>query len=364
MQQAEQTLCERCGQTVEPDRLICPRCGGLVHERTLNDLAAQALEIERTNPADAEAVWRRTLDLLPAQSPQHEQIRHRIAALAAGWTPAPQASPGAPQASIGRVPFGAREIPTGNYRAGSRAVRPPDPPAVAIAKTLGSMLIAAVVYYYYPFQHHIVIAVGFVILMLVHEMGHVIAMRWYGLSASPPIFIPFIGALINLRQSPPNALVESIVGIGGPVLGTVGAIVCWGIALTVANPDLRDDLLMVALLGFFLNLFNLLPVPPLDGGRVTAAISPWLWIPGLIALGLMMLADLRQGGSGIIILALILIYALPRIRATLRAQGMKIPYYDVSRTASWTMAALYLGLGVLLVGMLRHLGGLGMLFGS
>ncbi|HXE56071.1 MAG TPA: site-2 protease family protein [Tepidisphaeraceae bacterium] len=338
MQQLPLTACERCGHALAADQLVCPNCGLFVHHRRLDELASQAMQMEQTNPAGAAVVWQQMLPLMPPESPQFQQISQRIGALASGWAPA--AGPAAP--------------------AGPRPVRPPDPLPVAISKTLGSMVLSAVVYYFLLFRDWPV-AIGFVVLMLIHEMGHVFAMRYYRLSASPPIFIPFLGALINLRQNPPNALVESVVGIGGPMLGTIGALICYAIALST-HGDLRIELLIVAQLAFILNLFNLLPIPPLDGGRITAAITPWLWIAGLVGLGLLMFEEARNDGVfGLIIPFLILFYALPRIRMTLRARGMHIPYYNISKTASWTMAALYISLGVVLVFMFHHLGGLSFL---
>src|SRR5205085_372286 len=103
-----------------------------------------------------------------------------------------------------------------------------------------------------------------VVLILVHELGHVAAMRHYGLSASPPIFIPFMGALINLRQPPQDAKVEAVVGIGGPIAGTVGALACYALYLGLPDGSARMLTHQLAFVGFALNLFNLLPVPPLD----------------------------------------------------------------------------------------------------
>jgi Zn-dependent protease len=232
-----------------------------------------------------------------------------------------------------------------------------DPLPVAVGKTVGSMVVSAIVYYFFLF-HNVTIAVGFVVLMLVHELGHVIAMKWKGISASPPIFIPFLGALINMRETPKNALVESIVGIGGPLLGTVGALACYALAVHTVDPVWQLDLHRSAQLGFMLNLFNLLPVPPLDGGRITAAISLWLWIPGLLGLGYLMLVQTLAGGMvGLVILVMLLVYALPRIRQTLQLKGRQHPYYKVSRAASWTMGALYFGLGAVLFYMFRAGGG-------
>jgi Zn-dependent protease len=326
MQQPLLTACEHCGYPLSQEQVLCPNCRSLVHRRQLEQLAYEAGQLEASDPAAAAMRWRQALDLLPPDAPQYQQIQNRIGALAAGWRPGGAAVPSGP--------------PT--------AVKPPDALPLAIAKTAGSMLLAAAVYYAFLF-HNWVIAIGFVVLMLVHEMGHVLAMWYFRLSASPPIFIPFIGALINMREAPPNALVESIVGMGGPMLGTIGALACYALAMTVHNPMLRFELLVSAQLAFMLNLFNLLPVPPLDGGRITAAVSPWLWIPGLLGLGALMVVQYRSNGSfGLFILAMVLFYALPRIRATLRRQGTNTPYYRVSRAASWIMGSLYFGLGCVL----------------
>jgi Zn-dependent protease len=123
-------------------------------------------------------------------------------------------------------------------------------------------------------------AVGFVLLLLIHEMGHVLQLRREGISASAPMFIPFLGALVAMKELPKDAAAEARVGLAGPVLGSVGALVPLGIyALT------GDELFQaLAFVGFFLNLFNLLPVLPLDGGRAMAALSPWMWFAGFALL--------------------------------------------------------------------------------
>jgi len=286
------------------------------------------MRLERENPAAAAAAWRQALDLLPPGSPEQGAVRERIGAMAAGWPPA---------------------------AAATRRLVPADPWGRAILKTGLSMLVSIVVYY--AVFHSLLFAAGFVVLMLIHEMGHVLATWYFGLSASPPVFIPFVGAVINLREQPPNALVESIVGIGGPVLGTIGALACYAAARAVGGP-VGADLMSVAFAGFFLNLFNLLPVPPLDGGRVAAAVSPWLWLLGLAGLaGLIALEVKSHATYGVLILIMVLFYGMPRIRATLRTRWAQAPYYRISRAASWTMGALYLGLGLLLGFMFHHMGG-------
>jgi Zn-dependent protease len=125
--------------------------------------------------------------------------------------------------------------------------------------------------------------VGFVVLLFVHEMGHVFAARQQGLKVSAPMFIPFLGAFISMKQLPENAWKEAQVALGGPLLGTLGAFACWGIG------EAYDSELFVALafVGFFLNLFNLMPIVPLDGGRAVGALHPAIWLLGLVGLGAM-----------------------------------------------------------------------------
>lgn len=336
MDQAVIAACPRCGAGWEEGQSSCPMCGAAAAQAQVDQIAAEALRLEQLNPAAAAAVWRQALDLLPPDAPPFQHIQQRIKALSPSWNP------------------GAAEIP----RPAASPVRPPDPPALAATKTIASMLVSIAVYYFVLFRD-LPIAITFVILMLVHEMGHVIATRYYRMSASPPIFIPFMGAVINLRQNPPDAWTESVIGMGGPFLGTIGALACYAVALSIpAAAPLHRELLVGTQLAFLLNLFNLLPVPPLDGGRITAAITPWLWILGLIGLGLLGFVEFRAAGLfGLFIPVLILLYAFPRIRYTLQARGMNADYYRVSRGRSWSMAGIYVALGLLLAFMFQHLGG-------
>src|SRR5436190_6784613 len=126
-------------------------------------------------------------------------------------------------------------------------------------------------------------AVGFVLLIFVHEMGHYAAARQRGLDVGAPTFIPFVGAWIALKQLPHDVETEAYIGMAGPVAGTLGAIACYVLAREYGS----NLLLALAYAGFFLNLFNLIPLSPFDGGRITAIISPRVWllgVPILIAL--------------------------------------------------------------------------------
>jgi Zn-dependent protease len=123
-------------------------------------------------------------------------------------------------------------------------------------------------------------AAGFIALLFVHEMGHVIALRREGVKASGPMFIPFLGAVIAARSLGNSALAEARVGLAGPILGSIGAAACILVWHVTGNELWRA----LAYTGFFLNLFNLLPVVPLDGGRAMAAMAPWMWFIGFAAL--------------------------------------------------------------------------------
>jgi Zn-dependent protease len=123
-------------------------------------------------------------------------------------------------------------------------------------------------------------AAGFIALLFVHEMGHVIALRREGIKASGPMFIPFLGAVIAARSLGNSALAEARVGLAGPILGSIGSAAC----ILVWHVTGNDLWRALAYTGFFLNLFNLLPVVPLDGGRAMAAMAPWMWFVGFAAL--------------------------------------------------------------------------------
>ncbi len=120
-------------------------------------------------------------------------------------------------------------------------------------------------------------AVGFVLLILVHEMGHYLAARQRGLAVGAPTFIPFVGAWIELKDMPHDAETEAYVGIAGPVLGSAAALALY----FVAESNGSELLLALAYSGFFINLFNLIPLKPLDGGRITAIVSPRMWVIGI-----------------------------------------------------------------------------------
>jgi len=178
-------------------------------------------------------------------------------------------------------------------------------------------------------------AVGFVLLLLCHEMGHYIAARQRGLVVGLPTFIPFVGAWISLKNQSLSAETTAFVGLAGPLLGSTSAFLVYLVALQYQS----HWLLAIAYAGFVLNLFNLIPVVPLDGGHVVAVVSPKIWILGiplLIALYLWRPNPL---------LIIVTILALPKAWSALRG---KVPPRPESELASNSLkarfAAEYLGL--------------------
>ncbi len=146
-------------------------------------------------------------------------------------------------------------------------------PKLKLLTTSGSMLVSVAAY---SLIWGWTFAFGFVLLLLVHELGHVIQLRREGIPASAPMFIPFLGAVVAMKELPEDAAAEARVGLAGPVLGSLGALATLGLYWLTGD----DFFKALAFTGFFLNLFNLLPVLPLDGGRAMAALSPRVWFVG------------------------------------------------------------------------------------
>ena len=213
-------------------------------------------------------------------------------------------------------------------------------PKLKLFTTAGTMLVSVAAY---SFVFGWTFAAGFVVLILVHEMGHVIELRRLGIKASPPMFIPFLGAVISAKSLGDNAVAEARVGLAGPILGSIGAAICIVIWHATGNDLFRA----LAFTGFFLNLFNLLPVVPLDGGRAMAAMAPWMWFAGFA--GLVALAIIWPNP---IIFIIVLFGALETHRRwKIRKAGgaEQQAYYKVSRLDRALVAGVYLSLIALLV---------------
>ncbi len=198
----------------------------------------------------------------------------------------------------------------------------------------------------YTFIFGLPFAIGFVALLFVHEMGHYIQLRREGVQPGRMIFVPLLGAVISARSFGGSALAEARVGLAGPILGSLGAL-----AVALAGHFADSEMLKaLAFTGFFLNLFNLLPVVPLDGGRAMAALAPWMWFVGL---GAVVTIVFVWPNPIMILIALfggMEVYR--RWNARKKGEEGNLAYYKVKPAHRAIVAVVYLGLIIALaIGM-------------
>lgn len=257
----------------------------------------------------------------------------------------PSTSPGGAAAADGPAPPAPAASGTPSAGTTARRLGPLAAAAALLAKTggvllklkvltsVGTMLLSVLAYtllYGWRF------AVGLVALIAVHELGHVVALRRRGVAAGLPVFLPFLGAFVSVQQQPRSVLVEAETALAGPAAGFLGAAV---VALAAAQTG-SDLLRALAFTGFLLNLFNLLPALPLDGGRAAAALHPAVWGVGLAAL--LVVEVVRP--SPVVLIVLV----LGGFEAFRRWRGRKAPasraYFTLTRRERLVVAAAYLGL--------------------
>lgn len=266
-------VCAECNAQVSPALLACPSCGRLVHAEELKKLAAEAVGAENAgDSAGALASWRQVLDLLPSGSTQHARVLAKVQAGSARLPAAPGGSrpkPAGSGRSKGLASLGALGVLAAKFKwiillilgKGKLLLV-----GLAQAKTFLSMAIALGVYtmlYGWKF------ALGLIASIYVHEMGHVAWLRHYGIAATAPMFIPGFGAFVRLKQHPATVGEDARVGLAGPIWGAAAAVVFLALGAATGSPLL----LSIARIGAWINLFNLIPVWQLDGGRGFAALS-------------------------------------------------------------------------------------------
>ena len=309
--------------------LACPGCARLVHADQLKRLARDA---ERAAQAEdyskALAAWRRALELLPADSRQFDVIAGKINQVSGSASKA-DASPTTPQLADARLPAPdeAPEFPVevrkSNWKKAAAGLG-----GIALllwklkfvlvfvltkakflflgltkAKTFFSMILALGVYWT-AFGWKF--ALGLVVSIYIHEMGHVWMLRHYGIKATAPMFIPGLGALIRLKQAPANVIEDNRIGLAGPIWGLGAAIGAYLVFLATGWPSWAA----IARVGAWINLFNLMPVWQLDGSRGFASMTrQHRWI-AVAAIALAWFAT-AEG-----MLVLILIVAVIRAAAT------------------------------------------------
>jgi len=188
--------------------------------------------------------------------------------------------------------------------------------------------------------------VVFVLLILVHELGHYVTFRNFGISASLPFFIPGFGAFVAARGPAPSLTIEALATLAGPVYGLAASGLCYAVALGTHAPFW----FAAAYVGFFLNGLNLLPVPPFDGGGIAAAIDPRLWIGGVVAfVGVIVFFHLWSSPFSWLFLIFVGIVAVPRIRAVMA--GYTDPRFAaVPRASRIAIAVAYFGTMAIAIG--------------
>jgi Zn-dependent protease len=208
-------------------------------------------------------------------------------------------------------------------------------PKIKLLTTAGTALVSVAAYsLFWGWEF----AAGFVVLMFIHEMGHVIALRREGIKASAPMFVPFLGAVIAARSLGDNALAEARVGLAGPLLGSLASAIVAVVGLAT-HSGLFEAL---GYIGFFLNLFNMLPVVPLDGGRAMAAMAPWMWFVGF---GVLVVLDIVVPNPILLIVTLFAGYELYRRWQRRRnPTAGQLAYYKVSPRNRLLVGAVYVGL--------------------
>jgi Zn-dependent protease len=277
--------CPACGTELAPNLLMCPTCRRLVHSERLKALAETAAQAD--NPVEALVTWREALGLLPPGTRQYDTIQAKITELGKVVDAAPSPPPAATKtdgrwagraAGLGAIGLILWKFKTFLLLALSKG-------KILLlgltkASTFASMLLSFGVYWTafgWP------LALGLVLSIYIHEMGHVVALRRYGVKATAPMFIPGIGAIIRLQQSLDDPRQDSRCGLAGPLWGLGAAIASYGLNLATGLPIF----LAIARLGAFINLFNLLPFASLDGGRAFRSMNKnqrWLAVLGLGAI--------------------------------------------------------------------------------
>lgn len=293
--------CQACGAELLPGALACTQCHALVHAERLKALAHQAQSA--TSPTEALQHWRAALELLPPYSRQAEVIRARIAE----GVEAVDEGDG-PDGWMGRLAgaggfIGAAALLAWKLK-GVLLLLLTKGKLLLVGLTKGKMLFSMVLslgVYWAAFGWWF--AFGLIVMIYVHEMGHVWALQRYGIRASAPMFLPGLGAVVRLDQYPQSAHEDATIGLAGPLWGIAAALVTWGLGVAIASPLL----IAIAKIGGWLNLFNLLPVWQLDGARGIRVLDrPQRWA----LLGVDLLAWTWTGDGLLLLLGMLIVWRI------------------------------------------------------
>jgi len=257
------TFCANCGSAVASDALSCSSCGRLTHAQEFEALAQHAkLAGQAGDWNGAKLAWEKALPLLPPDSKEYrtvaariENINHQLSGknVWARWA-----------AKLGPVGVVLWKFKTIALLVLTKAK------FVLLGLTKLNTLLSMMAFFaVYWSMFGWKFALGFVFSIYIHEMGHVIALRKYGIAATSPMFIPFVGALVRMKQYPANVGQDARVGLAGPIWGLGASVVAWLCAIATGLPVWYA----IAHTSAWLNLFNLIPIWQLDGGRGFRALT-------------------------------------------------------------------------------------------
>lgn len=190
----------------------------------------------------------------------------------------------------------------------------------------------------YATQFPLAVVVGFVVITFIHELGHAVAIRAKGLRTGFMVFVPFIGGAVTLKDQPRTAYDDAQIGLAGPFAGTLASLVSLQIFKWTNDPLW----LLIAFMGFAINLFNLLPIGMLDGGRISAAVTKWMWVFGG---GVIVYKVIDQPNPLIILIAILAGF---QVYASLEREKTDKHYYDVAPAQRAAIAILYFALVIFL----------------
>ncbi len=257
------TLCAHCGGALTPDALSCTACGRLTHAQEFEALSQHAkLAGQAGDWNGAKLSWEKALPLLPPGSNEYrtvaariENINHQLSGKSAWAKWAAKLGP------VGVVLWKFKTIALLVLTKAKFVLLG----LTKISTLLSMMAFFAVYWSMFGWKF----ALGFVLSIYIHEMGHVIALRKYGIAATSPMFIPFVGALVRMKQYPANVGQDARVGLAGPIWGLGASVAAWLCAIATGLPVWYA----IAHTSAWLNLFNLIPIWQLDGGRGFRALT-------------------------------------------------------------------------------------------
>jgi Zn-dependent protease len=206
-------------------------------------------------------------------------------------------------------------------------------PQFAVAGASMAVSIAA-----YAIKAPLSLVVGFVIIILIHEIGHAVAIRAKGLRAGVMVFIPFIGGAVTLKDQPRSAYDDAQIGLAGPIAGTAASL----IALQIYKWSDSPLYLAIAAAGFAVNLLNLLPIGMLDGGRISAAVTKWMWVFGG---GALVYRVVKQPNPLMLVVLLLVAF---QVYASIAREKDDKSFYDVTMSQRAAIAVAYFSLVVFL----------------